>query len=300
MAGLKELRIRVKSIQNTKKITYAMKLVSAAKLRKAQESVVRSRQYTEAVGRAIREIAAEAGNLDFSHPLMERREHVRKIRVLVIGGARGLCGGYNTNIHKRIEALKREKSGVEFEWVLLGKKPAEYFRRRQYQYIKSIEGLPDDPNRWPIDDLCEEFSSDFVSGKFDEAFLIYTRFKSAISMTVMCEKLLPLEAGLPAQQHSHASAGQVNGHAASGVTLFEPSARQLFAALIPRILRSIVRQAALDARTSEHGSRMTAMDNATKNAGELIDSLSLKCNKLRQGKITSELLDIIGGAEAIK
>lgn len=294
MAGLKELKVRIKSVQNTKKITYAMKLVSAAKLRKSQEAVVRSGQYTEALNRLLHELSMELAGVDFVHPLMQPRAEVRKIRLLVIGGGRGLCGGYNSNINRKIEALFKEKKAqnpaVEIETVILGKKPAEYYRRIRRSYLNSYEALPDDANQWPIEDVCRELEAAFVNGEADEVYVIYTKFKSALSMKVLAERLLPMEMG--AEQES-AQAGE-----RSGVTLFEPSVREVFTQIIPRIMRSKVRQAALDARASEHGSRMTAMEAATKNAGQLIRKLQLTYNKARQTKITSELLDIIGGSGA--
>lgn len=293
MAGLKEIRRRLQSVKNTRKITYAMKLVSAAKLRKAQESVTRAREYTQALNALLQELSIEAGLGDAVHPLMEVRP-IKKIACVVVGGNRGLCGGYNTNLNKRVEAFIREKnpgSAANMSFFLLGKKPAEYFRRVSRSYVSAFEDLSEDANRWPIDQVCEKIEQGFLSAEFDEVYLIYTKFRSAISNTLVCEKLLPLQGEL-------STAKKTAAH--SGVTKFEPSALQVFAALMPRILRTKVRQAALDAKASEQGSRMTAMDSATKNAGDLSNRLQLKHNKLRQGGITSELLDIIGGAEALK
>ncbi len=269
-----------------------MKLVSASKLRKAQELVQRSRDYTQALEHLLQELAVEIGFIDPVHPLMEVRSSVKNIACLVIGGSRGLCGGYNANINKRVEALVREHIGKidsKISFILMGKKPAEYFRRVSRSYLASFEDLPDDANRWPIDEVCEKLEQGFLARDFDQVFVIFTRFRSAISNTLICEELLPLKGNFEASPKIPA-----------GVTLFEPSALQVFSALMPRILRTKVRQAALESKASEQGSRMTAMDSATKNAGELGDKLQLKHNKLRQGGITSELLDIIGGAEALK
>lgn len=297
MAGLKEIKRRVKSVKNTRKITYAMKLVSAAKLRKAQESVTRSREYTNALNGLLAQLSRETGGAAMAHPLMERRETVRRIRLVVVGGSRGLCGGYNSNINKLTEAatreLKAQHPGVEIDAVLVGRKPAEYFRRFQRPYVEAFEQLGEDANAWPIEEIAHKLETAFVSGEVDEVHLIYTRFRSAISVSPQREKILPLDAA--------AATGVVGdaGGAGEGITLFEPAPVEVFSAIIPRILRSKIRQAALDAKASEHGSRMTAMDAATKNAVELSYSLQLKANKLRQNRITSELLDIVGGAEAI-
>lgn len=295
MAGLKEIRRRLKSVNNTKKITSAMKLVSAAKLRKTQESVVRSRAYTDSLKGVLAQLQ---GGSEFTHPLLEPKTEVKRIRVLVLGASRGLCGAFNTNVNRRIESLYRELEqkhpGCELSSVLLGKKPAEYFRRIGRRYVEAIETLPDDPNNWPIQDLCQKLEIDFIRGEFDELHIVYTRFRSAISQTAVAERLLPLD------RDAVATSTDISGESATGITLFEPNPQRVFDAVIPRIVRATVRQAAFDTKASEHASRMTAMDNATKNAKELIHALTLKRNKLRQSGITSQLLDIVGGAEALK
>jgi F-type H+-transporting ATPase subunit gamma len=297
MGGLKEIRRRLKSVNNTKKITYAMKLVSAAKLRKTQEAVARSRAYTDALKGVLAQL--QAGS-EFSHPLLEAKPEVKKIRVLVLGGARGLCGAFNTNVNRQVEIFfreKGEKGTIDINATILGKKPAEYFRRVNKPYVEAIEILPDDPTAWPTDDVCQRLEVEFLRGDFDELYILYTRFRSAISMKATVERLFPLdrEALVVAQP-----AAAVGGGAATGNTLFEPSPQLVFDAVVPRIVRAMVRQAALDTKASEHASRMTAMDNATKNAKDLIHGLTLKRNKLRQTGITSQLLDIVGGAEALK
>jgi len=295
MAGLKEIRRRLKSVSNTKKITYAMKLVSAAKLRKTQEAVVRSRGYTDALKGVLSQL--QKGG-DYTHPLLEARQSVKRVRVLVLGGARGLCGAFNTNVNRTVESLSKELAakhpGAEVTWSILGKKPAEYFRRVGRSYEDAVETLPDDPNGWPINDVCQKLELGFLKGDFDELYLIYTRFRSAISLIATTEKLLPLS---PESLGSGSTGATTSS---SDIVLFEPDPQQVFDAVVPRIVRATVRQAAFDTKASEHASRMTAMDNATKNASELIDTLTLKRNKLRQTGITNQLLDIVGGAEALK
>ena len=296
MAGLKDIKRRLKSVNNTKKITSAMKLVSAAKLRKTQDAVVRSRAYTEALRGVLGQL--QAGS-EFSHPLLEARDSVKRVRVLVLGGQRGLCGGFNTNTNRKIEALFQEIAkkhpGASISTVIFGKKPAEYYRRIGRQYLESVEDLADDPNNWPTQEICQSLEVDFLKGEFDELYLVYTRFRSAISTVPTSERLLPLD-----RESLALTTGTKSAEAASGITLFEPNPQRVFDAVVPRIVRAIVRQAAFDTKASEHASRMTAMDNATKNAKDLIHSLTLKRNKLRQTGITSQLLDIVGGAEALK
>lgn len=296
MAGEKEIRRRLKSVKNTKKITYAMKLVSAAKLRKTQEAVVRSRGYTDALRGVIAQL--QAGG-DYTHPLLEPREQVKRIRILALGGSRGLCGGFNTNLNKRIEALYGELAKThpqaEVSCTILGKKPAEYFRRIGRTYVEARETLPEDPSVWPINEVCQALELEFLKGDFDELYLVYTKFRSAITLVATAEKIFPLDKGaLTAAATGVASLSQ------PGITVFEPNEKRVFDAVVPRIVRAMVRQAAFDTKASEHASRMTAMDNATKNASDLIHSLTLKRNKLRQTGITSQLLDIVGGAEALK
>jgi F-type H+-transporting ATPase subunit gamma len=294
MAGLKEIRRRLKSVKNTKKITSAMKLVAAAKLRKTQEAVVRSRAYTDALKGVLSQLQ---GGSEFSHPLLEPRSTVKRVRVLVLGANRGLCGGFNTNINRRVDALYKELAakhpGCEIDTVILGKKPAEHYRRIGRVYLDAQESLSDDPTNWPTQEVCQDQEIAFLKGEIDELYVVYTRFRSAISMVATSERLLPLDKEALASAHTQTGA-------ASGVTLFEPNPQRVFDAVVPRIVRAIVRQASFDTKASEHASRMTAMDNATKNATELIHALTLKFNKLRQTGITSQLLDIVGGAEALK
>jgi len=295
MAGLKEIRRKIASVLNTKKITYAMKLVSAAKLRKAQDSVGRAREYVTGLNDLLRQLVAEAGD-GMSHPLLAARSEVKRVRIVAIGGSRGLCGSYNANVHRKIEAAVREISsqrpGASIEFVVVGKKPAEYCRRVGREYLAAHEKLSEDANRWPIDDICFDIERDFLSGACDEVWVIYTKFKNALSMQARFEKLLPLDPGQSAEGSAPA--------ASSGGTIFEPSAEAVFGAVLPRILRSNFRQACLDAKASEHASRMTAMEAATRNANDLAGKLKLLANKLRQSGITRDLLDIVGGAEAIK
>lgn len=294
MAGLKEIRRRLKSVKNTKKITSAMKLVAAAKLRKTQEAVVRSRAYTDALKGVLSQLQ---GGSEFSHPLLEARPTVKRVRVLVLGANRGLCGGFNTNVNRKVDALYKELAakhpGCDIDTVILGKKPAEHYRRIGRAYLDAQENLSDDPTNWPTQDVCQELEIAFLKGDFDELYVIDTRFRSAISMVATAERLLPLDKEALATANASTDA-------ATGVTLFEPNPQRVFDAVVPRIVRAIVRQAAFDTKASEHASRMTAMDNATKNASELIHALTLKFNKLRQTGITSQLLDIVGGAEALK
>lgn len=299
MAGLKEIKRRLRSVHNTKKITYAMKLVSAAKLKRVQEAVTSFRMYRQELDRVLNQIVAGQVGLVFQHPLMAEPKQANKICLLVVGGQRGLCGGYNSNVNKKVDAFIREKSeqnpDFSLEAFLIGKKVADYFRRVKHQYGKSYEDLPENINLWPLEELSIDLQTGFLSGKYDEVWVVYTRFKSVISQTTVCERLLPLEVGAGVDEP-----GYITEAITTAETVFEPSKEALFNAILPRVVNARVRQACIDAKASETGSRMTAMDAATRNATQLVRKLELKHNKLRQNRITSELLDIVGGAEAIK
>ncbi|NLF26247.1 MAG: ATP synthase F1 subunit gamma [Deltaproteobacteria bacterium] len=295
MAGLKEIRRRIRSVRSTKKITYAMKLVSAVKLRKAQDALLNTREYSSTLGEMLADLLDGSVSDQFSHALMVRREEVKRVRYLVIGGSRGLCGAYNMSLNKAVEAVieEKESAGIKSEFVLLGKKAADYFKLRKRQPFRVYERLPDDPSMWPLDQVCLEAEQSFLSGEVDEVSIIYTKFKSAMSVRVGIDRLLPIDSEmladfLPARDR----ASNV------GRTLHEPSAQEIFNMLVPLCVRTRLRRAAQEAKTSEHGCRITAMENATKNAGELIDKLALQHNKLRQSSITAEILDIIGGSQS--
>lgn len=289
MAGLKEIRRRLKSVANTRKITYAMKLVSAAKLRKTQDATQRSRQYTELLKRTIGEILAEGGE-DLTHPLLEVRTKIQKIGLIVLGGARGLCGAYNAQLNRRVDSFYKERAGVEIQAYVFGRKPAEHFRRTSKPYIEAFENIADQPELWPTDELSARLESLFVEQELDEIHVLYTRFKSAVSMSPTAERVVPLETESLSGGYQTASNKR---------TIFEPSKEGVLSTVVPRIVRARIRQAALDTKASEHASRMTAMDAATKNAKELSHALTLERNRVRQSSITSQLLDIVGGAEAL-
>ncbi len=300
MAGLKELRSRLKSVRNTKKITYAMKLVSAAKLRKAQEATSRSREYTELLrhlaARLQESMASASEGQDTTHPLMKERP-VRRACVIVIGGSRGLAGGYNANLVRKVEStildLRSGDPGADMELVAFGRKAVEGLRRMNRAPQFAFDQLPEDPNQWELGPVLARIESDFREGRIDAVYLVYTKFRSALSSAPITEQLLPMK---PSMLRPDRSAGAPDRFRK---LVFEPSPQQVFSAIVPRVFRSLVLQGALDSKASEHGSRMAAMDAATKNAGELIKGLQLKYNKLRQSGITSELLDIIGGSEAL-
>jgi F-type H+-transporting ATPase subunit gamma len=294
MAGLKEIRRRIKSVQNTQKITRAMKLVSAAKLRKAQESLLSFREYASGLSAVLGELQGEIAGQELVHPLFEKRASVKRTLLVVIGASKGLCGPYNSNLNKQvmasIRAEKAENPGVEFGGLLLGRKPEEYFKRTDLPFDEAFPELPNDALDWPLEQIAQGMETEFTEGRADRVLLIYTKFKSAMSTKVTAEQLLPLD---PAATIASGVRPGV------GLTLFEPSPEAVFTALIPMVVRARLRQAALESVASEHGARMSAMEAATKNARDLLDRLTLTRNKLRQAGITGEILDIIGGAAGV-
>jgi F-type H+-transporting ATPase subunit gamma len=298
MAGLKDIKRRIASVKNTKKTTYAMKLVSAAKLKKAQDAVVASRAYTDLLSKEAASVIAQSGDSDFSHPLMEERSELKNIWLVLVGASRGLCGGYNANVNKKIDRSLRELSekypDANISFFVLGKKPNDYLRRKKIEAMEVKLDLPESAADWPILDFCQRFESAFKAGEVDKVEVIYTRFNSPVSMTPLKESLLPVTASdiIPVNETE-------DEKPYLGNTLFEPSPQEVFEAIVPRVMRTRLQQACLDAKAGEHGARMVAMDSATKNAGELIDKLTLLHNKMRQTAITAELLDIVGGAEAL-
>ncbi len=297
MAGLRDIRTRIKSVKNTKKITYAMKLVSATKLRRAQEAVERSRAYTRELGKLLAGILAEQNGDEIAHPYLKSANQAKKIAVLIIGGNRGLCGGYNSNVNKAMDRFIAEHSSKNIDIFVIGKKPAEYLRRKGISYSKSYEDLQEDPATWPMNQIFAEIEDGYVQEEYSEIHLIYTKFKSAMSMAAVAEKLLPFDT---ASLLETAAVSESAAEGSAQISLYEPDINAVFDAILPRVFRSKILLASLDTRASEQGSRMTAMDAATKNASELIDGLNLRYNKLRQTGITNQILDIVGGAEGLK
>lgn len=294
MANVRGIKRRLVSVTNTKKITYAMKLVSAAKLRTAQAAVVNAKQYAAGLTALAKDVLADIDLSDVSHPLTERRSAIKKVAVLVIGGSRGLCGGYNSNVNKRLIQFERElasKTDAQIEYIVIGRKPADFLRRLKRTVTVPFDILSEDPTKWPLEELCQTLKDRFLARDFDELYIGFTKFKSALSQTPVVELALP---------YCSDDVSRSGLSAVGGLTLFEPSKVELFSALIPRLFMAQVLAASLEAKTGEHASRMVAMDGATKNCGELIDNLRITINKLRQAQITSQLLDIIGGAEAVQ
>jgi len=296
MASLRSIRTRIKSVRNTQKITKALKLVSAAKLRRAQDAVLRTRPFAQTLEELLASLAAARAAAEIPpHPLMEVRESNRRIEVVLLTSDRGLCGGFNSNIIRRAQRFLVEE-GEKYEAIqfsTIGRRGRDFARKRgivtRKDYVGFFGRLRFSMAKEVADDLIVEFNQ----RKLDAVYLLYNQFRSAISQTITFKQLLPVVAPASAQ-------GTDKGAFITPEHLYEPSRPQLLEQLIPRQLAMQIWRALLESEASEHGARMTAMDSATKNANEMIGRLSLEYNRGRQASITKELMEIVSGAEALK
>jgi F-type H+-transporting ATPase subunit gamma len=288
MATLKAIRKRISSVRNTQQITKAMKMVSAAKLRRAQEAAVAARPYAEKMTELLKNVAARVSSA--AHPLLQPREE-KKILLVLFTSDRGLCGGYNANLVRAAEAfLRSQGAGKEVELALVGRKGADYFRRRRAGIVERYTGILATPADELAADIGQKLIARFINGDADAVYILYSRFRSALSQVPTLEKLLPVTL----VETGEREAEQLTEY------LYEPGIERLLASLLPRLTHVAMQRALLEATASEHGARMTAMDSATSNASKMIGSLTLQMNRARQASITRELMEIVGTAEALK
>ena len=292
MPSLKAIRRRITSVKNTQKITRAMKMVAAARLRRAQQRITDLRPYAVKTAEVLRSMASRLGGDDALHPLLVQRP-VKKVLLLVLTSDRGLAGAFNSSIQRAGERRMRELEAEGHQVVLatIGRKGRDFFRRRgrevRHDYTGAYEG-----GAVKAAEIARALSHEFVGGEVDQVVVLFNEFKSAISQKVTFQQLLPIVAG--------------GEEAASGAArtmvdfIYEPSRDALLDRLLPMYVEVSVFRAMLESVASEHGARMTAMDNATNNAKKMIARLTLDYNRARQAAITKELMEIIGGAEAIK
>jgi F-type H+-transporting ATPase subunit gamma len=286
MAGsnLRDIRRRIRSIENTRKITQAMKMVSAAKLRRAQEQAEAARPYAEAMADVLRAVAAGAGPVDL--PLLTVRP-VRRIGYVVLTADRGLAGPYNASVLRRAMLdMPREKDQVAV--FAVGRKARDFFRFRRYPIVSEFLMIGDSPRYFQAQAIARDVVERFVAGEVDEVRLVYAQFVTAMTNRPVVQELLPLKRPETGERREGAQ------------YLFEPDAETVLERLLPQYVESLIFRALLEAKASEHGARMTAMDAATKNSGELIRYLTLLRNRLRQAAITKEIAEIVGGAAALE
>ena len=296
MATLREIRRRVTSVTSTQKITKAMKMVAAAKLRRAQEALVSARPYARKMNELLRHLVIK---VDPSiHPLLRERE-VHRVLLVVVSGDRGMCGAFNGYIMKaavdhvntHYVNLLQEPNGVRI--VTVGKKATDFFSKRNYNLYAKHTGLFGNLHIGYARTIIQQLTDDYLKGEFDKVEVIYNEFKSVIQQRIVVEQILPIPPEQIQKTKDVHSLAQVD-------YIYEPSSNEIINVLLPKHLNFLMWHVLLESSTAEEGARMTAMNNATENAKELIRDLTLSYNKARQASITKELLEIVSGAEALK
>jgi F-type H+-transporting ATPase subunit gamma len=288
MATLRDIQRRIRSVQSTQKITRAMKLVAAAKLRRAQERIHAARPYANKMAELLGNLVNGAD--ENGHPLLEQREGPRR-QIVIITADRGLAGAFNSSVIRRAVELIRESSAAELTLVVVGRKARDFFRRRRHTIKRDMIGFWDRLAYSHACELADYFMQQYLDDEVDEVFLLYNEFRSVAFQRPVRVQLLPIP-------RAETGAGQ---ETTEGVDyIYEPSADAILGDLLPRHVRMQVYRALMESLAGEYGARMTAMEAATKNAKDMIEVLTIQYNKARQEKITKELLDIVGGAEALK
>ncbi|MFY0528005.1 ATP synthase F1 subunit gamma [Archangium gephyra] len=302
MASLRDIRKRIRSVKNTRQITKAMKMVSAAKLRKAQDAIIAARPFAQMLDQIIADLATRSGGEELAHPLLTSRP-VRKVELLLLTSDRGLAGGFNSNVIRRASRFIYENSGVEIEVSSVGRKGNDFFRNRGQKMRKDFGFLFQRLDYPHASQVAEEMSARFLKGEVDAVYVVYNEFLSAISQKVSVAQLLPLQT-LSVGAPTAAEAGTVAPVAAPTPALvdfkYEPGRQDVLDRLVPQAVAIKLYRSLLESVASEHGARMSAMENATSNASDMIASLSLTYNRTRQAVITKELMEIVSGAESLK
>ncbi len=303
MPSLQSLRRKIASVKNTQKITKAMKMVAAAKLKRAQDRILASRPYAHRLRDVVGRLAE--GTSQTAHALLRKREgHATEL--LVITSDRGLCGAFNANILRRASEflIERRARGERVAVAVAGRKGLDFFRRREWSIRQEWPGIFDRLSFEHAMDMGQDIVQQYHDGVFDHLYVVYNEFKSVMQQRVVVEKLLPIESVRDGARggtgDDDVSPGRSLAGAAGGAYLFEPDAQALLAALLPKHFQVQAFRVLLESAAAEQAARMTAMDGATRNAGELIQKVTLFYNKTRQAAITKELMDIVGGAEALQ
>ena len=295
MANLKEVRIRIASVKSTQQITSAMKMVAASKLRRAQNAIIQMRPFAAKLKEILQNLSASLDGGDDASVFSEQRVP-QKVLLIVISSNRGLCGAFNANVIKLTNRQIEENYTDQYKngnvsLVTIGKKVSEYFGKRKFNVIAKHDKVFDDITFENISPIAEKVMQSFVDKEFDKIEIIYNQFKNAATQNLVVEQFLPVE---PVELEE----GETQN--AKADYIFQPSKEEIIQDLIPKSLKVQFYKAILDSYASEHGARMTAMHQATDNAQELLKSLNLTYNKARQAAITNEILEIVGGAEALK
>lgn len=283
--SMRDIKRQIKSVQNTRQITKAMEMVAASKLRKAQEKAEAARPYSEKLKEVVSNIAA--ATQDVTHPMLVSRP-VKKTAYLIVTSDRGLAGGYNANILRKLTMLlaERHKSKDEYALFVIGRKGRDFLRRREYPIVEEVTEMSDSPKFSDIKSIAYSAVQQFETGVYDELYICYNRFVNAISQVPTVDRLLPMDA---------VSGGH---HEASANYEYEPSPEGVLGVLLPKYAETLIYSAVLDGKASELGAKMTAMGSATKNASKMIGELRLTYNRARQAAITQEITEIVAGANA--
>ena len=281
MANLKEIRTRISSVSSTMQITSAMKMVSAAKLKKAQDRVTGFKPYAEKLQSVISDLSGDSEGIVYAEQRDEKR-----VLIIVVSSNKGLCGAFNANSVKRAIVIAEENKDKTIEFACIGKKAGELIRYKGLNVVKSYNEVYDDLTFDNVAVVADEIMKQFIDGDYDKVYLVYNSFKNAASQILMAEQFLPIVAP------------EVEG-TQSNDYIYEPNKQEILEHVIPIALKTQVYKAVIDSFASEHGARMTAMHKATDNANDLVKELTLTYNKARQAAITNEILEIVGGAEAL-
>ena len=295
MATVQDIKRRLRSVRNTRKITKAMELVAAAKLRRAEARIEALRPYAERMRELMIGTARATPARGF--PLLEEREDVRTVAILPLTGDRGLAGAFNAQIIRRALALEREARGEgrDVRWLVVGKKGRSTLRFRRYDVEQAWIDFTDRPAYADAEAIANRLAELYTEREVDRVVLVYNHYVSALTQTVTAEDVLPIpRAAL--EEGEEKSAYEI---ALEGDFIYEPEPEEILARLLPTYLETSIYRALLESAASEHGARMTAMRNASKNAGELIDTLTLDMNRARQAEITQEILEVVAGADAL-
>ena len=287
MANLRAIRKRISSVKSTQQITKAMKMVSAAKLRRAQEAITAARPFARKMREVVQAVAGRAGN--DAHPLLTAREG-KKLALLVVTSDRGLCGSFNSGLTRAAHRFVNDHRDrfEEIALFVVGRKGRDFFRRREVPIRKEYLGVLGGVSRGHAETMASDLVAGFLSGEFDEVRIVFNEFRSAISQVVRFEPLFPI------------ALEKAEGEAAGVDYLYEPGQKEILATLLPKYVETQIFRVLLESVAGEHGARMTAMDSATNNSVDMISRLTLQMNRARQATITTELTEIVSGAEALK
>ncbi|MDQ3373626.1 MAG: ATP synthase F1 subunit gamma [Acidobacteriota bacterium] len=291
MASLLDMRRRIKSVKNTQQITKAMKMVAAAKLKRATDRVTAARPFAQKMSQVLGNLSANVGD-DFASPLLTERGD-EKYLIVLVSADKGLCGGFNTNLMKTTQNFLKANAGKSAEMIPVGRKGRDFFKRRQMVLAEEYVGLTGSGQVVHSDavEIAGRITQIFVEDEsIDKVFLVFTEFKTVLSQEIKAEQLLPI----PRTQLDETE----TQNAAHAEYIYEQPAAEIFGRLLPKQVETQVYRAMLESVASEQGARMTAMDSASKNAGELIDTLTLNMNRIRQAAITKEIIEVVSGAAA--